>query len=88
MWLSGEDETEDDPGTEVRESKTERKAYFLRHRGQKFADMIRVEVQAGKGGDGSRSLKRERHMPKGEPPAVGFSLIFPFIFFIFFLFSS
>jgi len=32
-----------------------------------FTDRARIHVQAGRGGDGSLSFRRERHVPKGGP---------------------
>ena len=32
-----------------------------------FTDRVRIRVQAGRGGDGSLSFRRERHVPKGGP---------------------
>src|ERR671935_3280880 len=32
-----------------------------------LADRARIEVQAGRGGDGSLSFRREAHVPKGGP---------------------
>ena len=33
----------------------------------KFVDEVTVRVQAGKGGDGSASFRREKYIPKGGP---------------------
>ena len=33
----------------------------------KFIDEARIEVHAGKGGNGSASMRREKHIPKGGP---------------------
>ena len=33
----------------------------------KFIDEAKIEVHAGKGGDGSASFRRERYVPKGGP---------------------
>jgi len=32
-----------------------------------LADRARIEVRAGRGGDGSLSFRREAHVPKGGP---------------------
>ena len=32
-----------------------------------LADRARIEVRAGAGGDGSRSFRREAHVPRGGP---------------------
>jgi GTP-binding protein len=32
-----------------------------------FADQARIRVQAGRGGDGGLSFRREKHVPKGGP---------------------
>lgn len=33
----------------------------------KFIDQARIQIQAGKGGDGSASFRREKYIPKGGP---------------------
>ena len=33
----------------------------------KFIDEARIEVQAGKGGNGAASFRREKFIPKGGP---------------------
>ena len=33
----------------------------------KFIDEARIEVIAGKGGNGSASMRREKYIPKGGP---------------------
>lgn len=55
------------PASSLHPTKAAKTQHFLRHRASQFADHIRVAVAAGRGGDGSRSLLRERHMPKGGP---------------------
>ena len=32
-----------------------------------FHDRVRLHVQAGRGGDGGLSFRREKHVPKGGP---------------------
>jgi GTP-binding protein len=49
-------------------TKSAKKAHFQRtQKGASFLDLVVVRCLAGRGGDGSRSLLRERHMPRGGP---------------------
>ena len=32
-----------------------------------FVDRVQIELQAGKGGDGCTSLRREKYVPRGGP---------------------
>ena len=33
----------------------------------KFVDEVRIDIQAGKGGNGALSFRREKYIPKGGP---------------------
>src|SRR3954452_21686529 len=44
-----------------------RKTMVLSLPGEMLADRARIEIRAGRGGDGSLSFRREAHVPKGGP---------------------